>query len=648
MFLKKHFIKIASILLAAVTIAVFSGFAATAEKMLPQNPISSESKTELEPEIIYGENSGNKLSQGESGDSENSNGRGNSSGENSDSPNRNNLPDDIKNQDTKSEENKTPETEKEDNGENKPSVDYIIEDTGDGKQNGTVPGDKNGGGSGSGNGNSGDNSSGGGGTENGGELESDGPKIVTDLENRIVAKNEIENDIFDFYAYVEDGEYDHNLKVNIVNDNFPSGKWLSASGDDYSAKLSLGENYITIYLRKGSNVISEVQYTLNYQATKADGSNPAVGNSPPSIQTSLDGVTTPLKNRYYTFNVTAKTGSGQPIYSNHIEVTMDGSVVSMPTGSNGTYHYDLYFPDTGNDNDEYVVTVLAWDDEGNSAYVDYTVKFHGVKDGESIGTATIVIDATTVGLGIIDSYECQIVSGETAAASLLKMLEAKGYTATYDGSEKVGFYVRSLSKPGLASGAAVPDNLWEKILADGITTSSPSGGNSLGEFDFTMGSGWMYSINGTLYPGKGLSEYKLSDGDTLTLRFTLAYGKDIGGSTSGGGFGKLASYCGMWTDGGYTEFEHQYEETERFDPTPYEDGYVVYTCVLCESTYTEVLPSTGHEHNYVEIDAMEPTETEDGYIIYACTECGDCYTEVIPALGPSGGEGGDDGEEEEP
>ena len=644
MFVKKHFLKIASVLLAVITIAVFSGFAANAERIFPQNPISEESKTDLEPEIIYGENSGNKLSEGENGDSENSNGRGDSSGESSENPNRNNLPDDIKNNDTQKEDNKNPETDKDENGADKPSIDYVVDEPSDGNKNGDASGSQNGGGSGNGSGASGDNSSGGSGSENGGDIGSEGPKIVTDLENKIVAKSEISNDMFGFFAYIEDGEYDNNLKVNIVNSENPGGKWLTASGDDYSAKLTLGENYITIYLRKGSSTISEVQYTINYQASKADGSNNTVGDNPPSIWTSLDGVTE-LKNRYYTFNVTAKTGAGQPIYSNHIEVTLNGKVVSSPTGSNGTYHYDLYFPDSGNEQDEYIVTVLAWDDDGNSTYVEYPVKFHGVKDGESIGTATIVIDATTIGLGVIETYQCQIVSGETAAASVLKMFAARGYTASYDGSEKVGFYIRSIGKAGISSGAAVPSELWDKIVADGITVSSPCGANSIGEFDFTIGSGWMYSINESLYPGKGLSEYKLSDGDTLCLRFTLAYGKDIGGSTSGGGYGRLASYCGMWVNGGYVEFEHQYVETERFDATPYEDGYVIYTCVLCESTYTEILPSEGHEHNYVEVDRVEPTETEDGYILYSCTECGDVYTEILPALGPSGG---NDDEEEQP
>ena len=51
--IKKHFLKIASLLLAVITIAVFSGFAANAERMFPHNPISEDSKTDLEPEINY-------------------------------------------------------------------------------------------------------------------------------------------------------------------------------------------------------------------------------------------------------------------------------------------------------------------------------------------------------------------------------------------------------------------------------------------------------------------------------------------------------------------------------------------------------------------------------------------------------------------
>lgn len=51
----------------------------------------------------------------------------------------------------------------------------------------------------------------------------------------------------------------------------------------------------------------------------------------------------------------------------------------------------------------------------------------------------------------------------------------------------------------------------------------------MGEFDFTRGSGWMYAIDGDVYPGRSMSLYPVRPDMTIYLRFTLAYGKDIGG-----------------------------------------------------------------------------------------------------------------------
>lgn len=55
--------------------------------------------------------------------------------------------------------------------------------------------------------------------------------------------------------------------------------------------------------------------------------------------------------------------------------------------------------------------------------------------------------------------------------------------------------------------------------------------NSIGEFDFEQGSGWMYNVNGE-YPNYGADSEKssLKDGDKVQFRFTLDLGKDIGAS----------------------------------------------------------------------------------------------------------------------
>ena len=45
----------------------------------------------------------------------------------------------------------------------------------------------------------------------------------------------------------------------------------------------------------------------------------------------------------------------------------------------------------------------------------------------------------------------------------------------------------------------------------------------------------MYSING-MFANYGMADYDPVDGDVVQIRFTLAYGADIGGSAAMGGF----------------------------------------------------------------------------------------------------------------
>ena len=63
----------------------------------------------------------------------------------------------------------------------------------------------------------------------------------------------------------------------------------------------------------------------------------------------------------------------------------------------------------------------------------------------------------------------------------------------------------------------------------------------------------MYSIGGAdFYPGSPMSGYYLQDGDTLTLRYTLAYGWDVGTGESGYGNNVVISHA----DGRLTRYAH--------------------------------------------------------------------------------------------
>lgn len=572
--LKKNLTKILS---TAIISAVLIGIVATISSAVVALPeMTLNEAEELLPDVIFGSKGENFLPNNIETD-----------GESEDDPPKENMNTEIP--------ESIPETPKKEQSENnRPNIDNVTEENG-GDSAGSGDGDVS------------------------GEGEPGEVTVVTDLENKIVTSSELYGDIFEFFAYIENGTEKHSLTVNFKNSNTSfSGENLATADDYYEVKLALGANYFTIYLEEDGKTVSSVQYIITYQAAKADASNPDVGEGV-SIVTNLDDYDGEIMtNRYFTFTVSARS-SGKVIYSDHIEVTLDGTVVDSPTGSS-TFEYVLNF----GPEDTHIVTVLAWDDEGNSAYREYEVKFKSSNDGDSIGVAYVVIDATTAGLGIIGEYEIDIMQGDTAAKSLVAAADFMGLSINYDGSTESGFYVRGVS--GFGGVPEVPPELWECIIRDGLSlTGSSSDGLFAG--DFTAHSGWLYSINGTLYPGKGLSAYNLSDGDTLYLRYTVAEGKDVGGS--GGGNGNLAGYCGIWTDGGYYELDHEYVEIDRGE------DYIEYECAVCEKHYTEEIEPEEpeeHEHEYYEVDRVEPTETEDGYILYEC-DCGDWYEEILYATG---------------
>ena len=354
-------------------------------------------------------------------------------------------------------------------------------------------------------------------------------------------------------------------------------------------------------------------YHISYRARLADDDQPEIGDAPPVITTSRDGRTDPVSVQTMTFVVWARTGTdGSPIYTSHLQVSMDGELLTNPTGSAASgYEYVLRFsaPLVG-DEREYTLRILAWDDAGNSAMRTVKIVYQTVSEGDDIGEATIRIDATTVGLGIVDEETVRIKQGDTAAQTVLQMLEDCGYEAGYDGlaEKNGGFYLMRLTRGDLLYRAQVPERLWTLIQRDGISLTGAPGRDSLGQHDYTWGAGWMYDVNG-YYPGKGLSEWMLGDGDVLTLRFTLAWGKDIDGfGATGGGYGVLSSYCYVWRDGQEIPLGHDWQETARVEPTETEDGYADYVCTKCAETRRDVLPKTGTVDPTDPTDPTEPTE----------------------------------------
>ena len=229
-----------------------------------------------------------------------------------------------------------------------------------------------------------------------------------------------------------------------------------------------------------------------------------------------------------------------------VVVTLDGEVQRSYGSSGGRLQYTLVpeNPAEGDEN-EHTLVITCEDTYGNKDVLTLTLLGERSRKGEPIGHATIYIDMTVLGLGVTAPLSYEVLSGEPASYSVAKAVW--GYDAgnpfgtaantfgwpssetAFTGSYDDNFYIvrlgdgtnmaaRSNALRGSWSSygsdresvlAAIDgvfgENsayaaLWRSIYLAGISLNGCHN-TSVGEFDFTNGSGWLYSIGGgTYYP----------------------------------------------------------------------------------------------------------------------------------------------------
>ena len=344
-----------------------------------------------------------------------------------------------------------------------------------------------------------------------------------------------------------------------------------------------GENSIkiTTNLVEGQVVTNETKTNLNVRAWSEDADGNLIGYIP------ANGTDTRLI------------------------VMLDGEVLSYISTSGSASEYVIYpaNPEKG-DTNTHVLSIYAEDAFGNFGELTINLKGQRSQDGQKKGKATIYIDMTALGMGVVDSVSYEVLAGEPISYVVAKAIlgmdtgepfgaaaNSLGWKGRYSGSLDTGFYLQSLS-PGLKANTlegsrwnlygsnekeilkAIDDRfgagtglatLWRCIYRNGLNKSSGSDGE-YSEHDYTSGSGWLFSLDGTYYPGLSMADYSLEDGDVLTLRYTLAYGWDVGSGTPG--WGNNVGYCVTALNGSYT-INHQMEKVEN------PDGSFSYMCHCC-------------------------------------------------------------------
>lgn len=325
-----------------------------------------------------------------------------------------------------------------------------------------------------------------------------------------------------------------------------NGKVLKADADGYYTMTipTRGSALVTLTYLDSSGSEHRYQYSVRFKRTS--GTTPVekqpriearveVGNQILNLQSGME-----FKSPNIVININAKSYQNEQLYYNHMTVVVNGQKYPQHSYQVGSWFgYDVYLKQGEN-----IITISLMDDDQYT--VTKTYKLYYTPGKVKI---TVSVEATTVGLGYLIPRQTVEVDGGTSVAEIVTDLLTKyGYTYDSTGSINNGFYLARIKRPGITNGYSIPSDLKAMIEADGGDISMETGPvspDSLGEFDFYRYSGWMYSYNGS-YPGYSMSSCKPQDGAVIRVRFTLALGKDIGGSVSSGG-----SYGGGSIQGNY-------------------------------------------------------------------------------------------------
>lgn len=258
----------------------------------------------------------------------------------------------------------------------------------------------------------------------------------------------------------------------------------------------------------------------------------SISPNAPKIETNLkDGDT--IKSSRFTLVVYATDPAGKKIDASDVTVTLNEEPVKATWDDSNKSSYTLELSDGSN---SIVVTAAA---DGETTRKSFSVNHPATADGEKIGQAVFSLELLTLGEGyLIEPQFVDILEGDSAADALDTFLSDNGYTYKNTGSLEKGFYLSAVT--GLDSDIVpmmptkIPQVLKSIMDEDDVEINQRSKEDSLGEFDYTYMSGWMYSVNNS-FPNVGFSDTYLQDGDVVRVQFTLwGYGADLGGGYATG------------------------------------------------------------------------------------------------------------------
>lgn len=118
----------------------------------------------------------------------------------------------------------------------------------------------------------------------------------------------------------------------------------------------------------------------------------------------------------------------------------------------------------------------------------------------------------------------EIQPGEDTTAEVLDaLLTANGLRYDNTGSLESSFYLRWILDENGSLTADFPEIILQYAEENGIEITNERRRATLGEFDYTQQSGWMYTLNNDM-PNVGMSDTTPENEDVIRIRFTAVKG----------------------------------------------------------------------------------------------------------------------------
>ena len=140
---------------------------------------------------------------------------------------------------------------------------------------------------------------------------------------------------------------------------------------------------------------------------------------------------------------------------------------------------------------------------------------------------TVAIEKFTIGQGyLVKPVLVEITEGESTAQILDRVLGENGLRYDNTGSVDSSFYLSWILDEAGSLTAEFPEISLKHAEEQGIKITNPRRRATLGEFDYTNQSGWMYTLNNDM-PNVGMSDTEPKDGDVIRIRFTAMKGISV-------------------------------------------------------------------------------------------------------------------------